>query len=608
MELTIEQALQQGVAAHKEGKLEDAERLYRAILQSQPEHPDANHNLGLIAVSVNNTEAALPLFKSALGTNPEVEQFWLSYINALVKEKQFETVKQVLEQAKKQGVDAEKLNPLEEQLLSKIQKPNIVSVSPPQELLDSLLWHYQNGRYGVVKSLAASITQEFPKHQYGWKMLGAALKECGRISDSLVPSQKSVQLAPQDAGAHSNLGNTLKLLGKLEEAEVSYNQAIALKPDDAGAHSNLGVTLQVLGRLDEAEASHMQAIALKPDLAVAYTYLGVTLRELGKLDEAQASHTQAIALEPDFAEALYHLSIVQGYMNNLEASILSLQNILRIDSDDYGLRAGVDLAICNFLKGDFSNSKRHLLKAAKIQEKTSSEFHNERAYQKYLLGILSWHEEKYFNADNRKTDKILYVIGESHSLVSHHLHVQSSDSVMLCKAKLIKGCQQWHLGNSVKNKFKNQFESVFCSLPKSSDVLLAIGEIDCRLNSGIIKHKNKFPEKKIEEIIVTTVENYLIYIVKNNSGYQHNIIIQGVPCPNIEIAARTEKEQTLLVEVIRKFNCELKNKSKEKGFGFLDVHKLTDRGDGLSNTIWHIDQFHLSPEGFLEAWGRYVSE
>ena len=39
MELTIEQAMQQGVAAHKEGKLEEAERLYRAILQSQPAHP-----------------------------------------------------------------------------------------------------------------------------------------------------------------------------------------------------------------------------------------------------------------------------------------------------------------------------------------------------------------------------------------------------------------------------------------------------------------------------------------------------------------------------------------------------------------------------------------
>ena len=43
MELTIDQALQQGVAAHKEGNFQEAERLYRAILQSQPKHPHANH-------------------------------------------------------------------------------------------------------------------------------------------------------------------------------------------------------------------------------------------------------------------------------------------------------------------------------------------------------------------------------------------------------------------------------------------------------------------------------------------------------------------------------------------------------------------------------------
>ncbi|MDA9314615.1 tetratricopeptide repeat protein [Alphaproteobacteria bacterium] len=73
MELTIEQALQQGVAAHKAGKLEDAERLYRAILQSQRTHPDANHNLGLLAVSLNLFVAALPLFEIALETGPMIE-------------------------------------------------------------------------------------------------------------------------------------------------------------------------------------------------------------------------------------------------------------------------------------------------------------------------------------------------------------------------------------------------------------------------------------------------------------------------------------------------------------------------------------------------------
>lgn len=73
MELTIEQALQQGVGAHKEGKLQEAERLYHAILQAQPAHPDANHNLGVIAVSVNKAGAALPLFKTALEANPKID-------------------------------------------------------------------------------------------------------------------------------------------------------------------------------------------------------------------------------------------------------------------------------------------------------------------------------------------------------------------------------------------------------------------------------------------------------------------------------------------------------------------------------------------------------
>ena len=94
MELTIEQALQQGVIAHKASSR--MRNLYRAILQSQPGHPDANHNLGLLAVSFNKADLALPLFKTALEANPKIEQFWLSYIDALIKEKQFDNAKKLL--------------------------------------------------------------------------------------------------------------------------------------------------------------------------------------------------------------------------------------------------------------------------------------------------------------------------------------------------------------------------------------------------------------------------------------------------------------------------------------------------------------------------------
>jgi tetratricopeptide (TPR) repeat protein len=325
MELTIEQALQQSVAAHKEGKLEEAERLYRTILQSQPTHPDANHNLGLIAVSVNKAVAALPLFKTALEANPKIEQFWLSYIDALIKEQQFENAKQLLEEGKKEGLSGMRFNTLESQLASESNAQNSGFETPSQQQLNNLLEYYQNGQHGDAEKLAQSLTERFPKHQFAWKVLGAVLKQTGRISKSLVASQKSVQLAPQDAETHYNLGNTLKELGRLGEAETSYRQAIALKPDFALAHSNLGNMLQELGRLDEAEASHTQAIAFKPDYADAHYNLGITLEELGRLEDAEASYTQAIALKPDCAEAHNNLgNALQelGRLDEAEASYI----------------------------------------------------------------------------------------------------------------------------------------------------------------------------------------------------------------------------------------------------------------------------------------------
>jgi thioredoxin-like negative regulator of GroEL len=138
MELTIEQALQQGVTAHKEGKLQDAERLYRAILQSQPAHPDANHNLGVLAVSVNKVDAALPLFKTALKANEKVEQFWQSFIDALIKTEKFDDARQAIADAKQAGIATAKLQTFEGQLQSELSPS---SQMPQQEISNPLQSH-----------------------------------------------------------------------------------------------------------------------------------------------------------------------------------------------------------------------------------------------------------------------------------------------------------------------------------------------------------------------------------------------------------------------------------------------------------------------------------
>ena len=359
MELTIEQTLQRAVEDHKSGKFQDAEALYRAILQTQPKHPDANHNLGVLAVSLNKTEAALPLFKIALEANPNQEQFWLSYVDALIKEKQFNNARNVLEQGKKRGLIGEKVDVLEAQLMTilltanpellsknnpsitskqlkkvstkketkknisrNFTKPNQIK-SPPQSEINTLLEYYQKGQHELGQNLATTLTQHYPNHPFGWKVLGALFKQTGRLQDSVIANQKVLEISPNDPEAHSNLGLTLKELGKLEDAVASYSKAIAIKPDFAEAHYNLGITLQELGKLENAEASYSKAIAIKPDFAQAHHNMGITLKELGKLEDAVASYSKAIAIKPDYAQAHSNLGLTLqelGRLENAEAS------------------------------------------------------------------------------------------------------------------------------------------------------------------------------------------------------------------------------------------------------------------------------------------------
>ena len=103
----------------------------------------------------------------------------------------------------------------------KTTQQNLKANNPSQELLNSLLGHYQNGRLAEAEKLSVEITKDFPKDPFAWKILGAVLAATGRNSEAVNAKQTAVSLSPQDPEVHSNLGNTLRELGRLEEALAS---------------------------------------------------------------------------------------------------------------------------------------------------------------------------------------------------------------------------------------------------------------------------------------------------------------------------------------------------------------------------------------------------
>ena len=172
--LTIDQILNQAIAAHKASKFEEAEQLYKNILKAQPQNSHANHNLGVLKVSFNKSAEALPFFKAAIAANSKIGRFWTSYIDALVKENQFEEAE----------VSCRKAIELE---------PNLVKT------------HYN---------------------------LGLVISKLGRLEEAEAIYKKAIELEPDNSELYYNLALTLQNSGKLEKSRTIYKKALKLDSSD----------------------------------------------------------------------------------------------------------------------------------------------------------------------------------------------------------------------------------------------------------------------------------------------------------------------------------------------------------------------------------------
>ena len=199
--------------------------------------------------------------------------------------------------------------------------PDVNFKKPSQQNINALLELYQTGRYVEAEKLSLTITKEFPKHQFAWKVLALTLKETGKINESLITIKKSIQLEPNDSNAHYNLGVILQILRRLDEAEVSFRQTIKLKPDYIEALNNLGIILKEHRKLDEAENNFRKIIELKPSFAEAHNNLGVTMKELGRIEESEPCYRKAIRLNPNYAEAYINLGITLEHLGRLEEAM-----------------------------------------------------------------------------------------------------------------------------------------------------------------------------------------------------------------------------------------------------------------------------------------------
>ena len=368
----VEDIFQQGVQLHKSGKVEIACQLYSAVLKVHPEHPTANHSMGVLAVEVGKVQEALVFFEAALEANPATAQFWLSYIDALIKLEKLADAKAVLDQAKSKGAKGDGFDTLETRLNERYEEPleasKIASEPTPKKpnILDSLKMDQaislakkkaKAGSTEEAKRIYQDILTRFPKNKRasdGLKGLvgtpvGKASKAEGAPKDelqSLIALYNNGQLAlvveqaqnltkqyPKAFAVWNLLGASAAQIGQLDQAIVAFKRVLAIKPDYADAYNNMGNALKEQGKQEEAIEAYNKALAIKPDYAEAYNNMGNALKEQGKLEEAIEAYNKALAIKPDYAEAYNNMGNALQEQGKLEEAIEAYNKALAIKPD-----------------------------------------------------------------------------------------------------------------------------------------------------------------------------------------------------------------------------------------------------------------------------------
>ncbi|HEY8612481.1 MAG TPA: tetratricopeptide repeat protein [Roseomonas sp.] len=260
------------LALHRAGRLDEAEPIYRAVLEGQPGHLQALHLLGLLRAMAGDPAGAVPFLRRAIAADPRHGFIHSNLGNALVE----------------LGHAAEGLAAFDRAVA-----------------LDPRLIEARIGRGNALHALgrhAESLAAHDSARALGADMpelhnnRGNALRALKRPEEALAAYDAAIARHPTYAAAHANRATALADLNRNAEALASIGIALMLRAEDPGFLNTQGVILRALQRPEEALASFDHAITLAPHLADAHASRTAALCDLGRHEEALASADAALAL------------------------------------------------------------------------------------------------------------------------------------------------------------------------------------------------------------------------------------------------------------------------------------------------------------------------
>ena len=569
------------IEKHQLGLLEEAKLLYQQIIRDFPSNADALHLLGVIQLQSGYEQDAISLINRAIKLSPNVPEY---YSNLGVAYKNLHD----LSGAQKSYLKAISLNPKYAEAYN-----NLGNI------------YKDRGQNTLAKFNYQKAIDRNPNYAEPYNGFGLILFETGESKMALEFFQKGLELNPNSYEAWGNIAGPLIELKRTKEAIESLKKSLELNPSYLKSANNLAIAFKKDGQIEVARKALIELIARAPQYGDAYITYANLLTDLGEIEASIAHCKKFLQFDPSNEEVRIHLALNYIYLNQYSLAEQILLEIGPENPSEHYFKGAVWLGVLKMLAFDAINSKNYSSKANVVLDSLDKKYKASKGYKIWIDQLLAYWAKGYGFSDAGHSP-VLYSIGESHSLSAHGVSVSQNSVEKLCKSEWVLGCKQWHLGNPLPNKFKRKFEIIMGSIPKESDVLLSIGEIDSRMDEGIQEVWANDQSQSLDQLIVKTVQSYMAYVAKQANQYGHKVIINGIPAPNIDLSVFDAKRKEIHIATIAKMNACLQEESKKYGFLFLDIYSLTNNGQGLSNKKWHLDEYHLSPTAIQEAFLSYL--
>jgi protein O-GlcNAc transferase len=323
--------LNQAVAQHQAGRLDDAAASYRQILQQTPGQFDATHLLGVIALQRGDLATAETLIAEALKVKPKDPAALNNLGTALLRARRLAEAREQFERAVKAqpafvdaqsnlgnvlrqvGRVADSVAPLKRAFAGNARSAEIA------DLLGASLLDTGDSR-GAVAVFEAAVKAR-PREAPCWLHLAIASQAAGNAKRALEAADESLALAPDTAKALGARGRALAGLGDAAGARAAFAAGVRVAPGDAVAQHNLGVFLREQGEFGPAVERLRSAVQLDPALTPAHEALVGALVDAGRSDDAMRHGRSFSATRPDSSAALAMLAAAHLAQERVEESI-----------------------------------------------------------------------------------------------------------------------------------------------------------------------------------------------------------------------------------------------------------------------------------------------